>query len=132
MQRTILSSLLLKRDWQSPVQLYNWVENMPMLMKAADFIISKAGGLIVSESLACGLPMLITEALPGQETGNVHYIVENQAGAWASSPPEVLASVYSWVKDDLSGLKEVQANAHRLGHPEAAYEIAAVLWDLAG
>lgn len=126
-----LHSRLSETKWQNPVQLYNWVDNMPQMMKASDFIISKAGGLIVSESLACGLPMLLTEALPGQETGNVRYIVENSAGAWAASPPEVLAPVYAWLKDDCARLEEVQTHARALGRPEAAFEIARVLWGLA-
>jgi 1,2-diacylglycerol 3-beta-galactosyltransferase len=43
---------------------------MPTMMRAADAIICKAGGLTVTESLACGLPLLLTDVIPGQETGN--------------------------------------------------------------
>ncbi len=110
--------------------LYDWADNMPQLMKAADFIISKAGGLIVSESLACGRPMILTEALPGQETGNMHYVVENQAGAWAPGPVEVLLTAITWLKNERALLKKAQSHADRLGKPEAAYDIARSLWGL--
>jgi 1,2-diacylglycerol 3-beta-galactosyltransferase len=116
--------------WQGPVQLYDWVDNMPQLMKASDFIVSKAGGLIVSEALASGLPIIISEALPGQETGNMHFVVENHAGAWAPGPTEVLATAISWLRDNRAQLKIVQSNAQELGKPQAAYDIAKGLWGL--
>jgi 1,2-diacylglycerol 3-beta-galactosyltransferase len=99
-------------------------------MKASDFIISKAGGLIVSESLACGLPLLLSEALPGQEAGNARYVVDNQVGAWAPGAGEVLAIVHSWLKDGGALLDQLKANAATLGRPRAAFDIAETLWQM--
>lgn len=117
-------------EWRGIVQLYNWVEDMPPLMKASDFIITKAGGLILSEALACGLPVILSEALPGQEVGNARFIVENDAGAWAPGAGEVLATVHSWLKGDRSHFEQLQNNARRLGNPRAALDIAERLWEL--
>jgi 1,2-diacylglycerol 3-beta-galactosyltransferase len=127
-----LCAKLEQPKWQGPVQIYDWVDNMPQLMKASDFVVSKAGGLIVSEALASGLPMIISEALPGQETGNMHYVVENHAGAWAPGPAEVLATAISWLRDDHAQLRVFQSNAQDLGKPRAAYHIAKGLWGLSG
>jgi 1,2-diacylglycerol 3-beta-galactosyltransferase len=118
-------------NWQGPVHLYDWVEDMPQLMKASDFIISKAGGLIVSEALACGLPLIIPEALPGQEEGNVRYVVQNQAGEWAPGPAEALVAVHSWLSGDPPRLAELRSNALSIGRPRAAYEIAERVWGMA-
>jgi 1,2-diacylglycerol 3-beta-galactosyltransferase len=126
-----LYDTLSSRDWHGPVHLYDWVDEMPKLMKASDFIISKAGGLVVSESLACGLPMIIPEALPGQEAGNVRYVVNNGAGAWAPGPAEVLVAVHSWLSGDPPKLEEMRQNALGLGKPRAAYEIAERVWGMA-
>jgi 1,2-diacylglycerol 3-beta-galactosyltransferase len=35
-------------------------------MMASDVLVTKAGGLIVSEGLAAGLPILLIDYLPGQ------------------------------------------------------------------
>lgn len=123
---------LKQMQWQGAVQLYDWVDQMPQMMKASDFIVSKAGGLVVSESLASGLPMIIPEALPGQETGNWKYVVENQAGVWAPSTEEVVQAATSWLENDCTLLREMQANARELGKPEAAYEVARGVWGLSG
>jgi 1,2-diacylglycerol 3-beta-galactosyltransferase len=125
-----LYSELKQLEWQGNVHLYDWVEQMPQFLKASDFIISKAGGLIVSEALASGLPMIIPEALPGQETGNKEYVIENQAGVWAPETDEVVEAVRLWLQDNCALLKEMQSNARGLGKPQAAYDIARAVWGL--
>lgn len=117
--------------WQGPVHLYGRVDNMPQLMRASDFIVTKAGGLITSEALACGLPIVISEALPGQEVGNARYVVDGGAGAWAPGAMAVLATVVSWLRPDDGQLVERRENARKLGKPRAAYDIAEGVWGLA-
>jgi len=77
-------------DWHTVTHLYNFVENMPTLMGAADAIVCKAGGLIVTESLASGLPMLLIDVLPGQEMGNARYVIEGGAGELVDNARDAL------------------------------------------
>ena len=46
-------------------------------MHAADLIITKPGGLTVSEALASNLPMAVFDAIPGQEEENAEFLVKN-------------------------------------------------------
>ncbi|NMC54191.1 MAG: hypothetical protein GYA48_11205 [Chloroflexi bacterium] len=118
-------------EWHIPVHLYNFVENMPMLMHASDAIICKAGGLITTESLAVGLPMIFIDLIPGQETGNAEYVVSNNAGDITRKPLEVLSALKHLTMNDMRLLKERSANARRLGKPFAAYEIARLAYQAA-
>lgn len=111
-------------EWQGVVHTYGFVENMAEMMKAADFIVCKAGGLIVTESLACGLPLILYEALPGQEVGNVKYVTEAGAGDWSPGPIGALTTAYSWFAGDGDLFKKRRIAARKLGKPRAAYEIA--------
>ena len=43
-------------------------------MFAADLLVTKPGGLTVSEALACGLPLAVFEAIPGQEEENAFFL----------------------------------------------------------
>lgn len=115
-------------EWHVPVKLYEFANNIPEMMNAADFLVSKAGGLIVTESLACGLPLLLVDLLPGQETGNADYVVQNGAGALALSPVEVLETLSHWTMNEAVVLQHVAQNAQRLGRPNAAYEVANAAW----
>jgi 1,2-diacylglycerol 3-beta-galactosyltransferase len=101
---------------------------VPALMKAADWVLCKAGGLVVTEALACGRPMMLVDVLPGQETGNADYVVENGAGDLTMSMAEVLASTAHWLMNDRQMLKVRTENAKRMGRPNAAYEVANEAW----
>lgn len=114
--------------WNIPVFCYNYVRNLPQIIHAADLLITKAGGLITSEALACGLPIIFAEALPGQETGNVKYVCEHSAGVLAKTPAEMREVFSKWIKDDRKVLAEFAGNARRLGRPEAAYRVASEAW----
>ncbi len=115
-------------EWHVPVHLYEYVQDVPTLMKAADFIVCKAGGLVITESLACGRPMLLIDVIPGQETGNADYVVENGAGDLVREPVEVLEALAHWVQDGGTVFRSRRENARRLGRPNAAYEVANAVW----
>jgi 1,2-diacylglycerol 3-beta-galactosyltransferase len=117
-----------QRQWAYPLRVLNKVTNMPDWMLAADLLVTKAGGLITSEGLAAGLPILVIDFLPGQEEGNVQFILDHQAGAVVKSPADLPAILDNLLKDDQSALKEISANASRNGHPDAALVIADALW----
>jgi 1,2-diacylglycerol 3-beta-galactosyltransferase len=118
-------------DWHVPVKMYEYVTNLPVMMKAADFLVSKAGGLIVTESLACGLPLLLIDAIPGQEVGNADFVVQNGAGDLARTSMEVLEAISHWMLDDGALLSQHAENARQLGRPNAAFEVATAAWLLA-
>jgi 1,2-diacylglycerol 3-beta-galactosyltransferase len=122
---------LLATEWHRPAYLYNFVENMPDFLRAADCIISKAGGMIVTESLACGLPMLLVDVTPGQEKGNAEFVVRNDAGKLGHTPIEALEILCHWLENDRAVLDEVRDNAQRVGRPQSAYTAAELIWSAA-
>jgi processive 1,2-diacylglycerol beta-glucosyltransferase len=63
----------------SRAAVHGFVSDVPERMAASDLILTKAGGLTVSECLASKLPMLIFEPIPGQEECNTDYLVEHGA-----------------------------------------------------
>jgi 1,2-diacylglycerol 3-beta-galactosyltransferase len=118
-------------DWHVPAYLYEYVSNMPLMMHAADAIICKAGGLIVTESLACGLPILLVDVLPGQETGNAEMILQGGAGDMVTIPMQVLETISHWMINDQALLKTRAENSRRMGKPDAARDVAQIVWKAA-
>jgi 1,2-diacylglycerol 3-beta-galactosyltransferase len=118
-------------EWHLPAHVYGFVPNMPSLMHAADFIVCKAGGLIVSEALAAGLPLLLVEAIPGQETGNADYVTQGNAGVLVDDPLDALAAIFHWLDRDAAELRQRAEHARQLGAPEAAYRAADLAWEAA-
>ena len=114
-------------DWHIPAHIYDFVENMPSLMHASDLIICKAGGLIVTESLACSLPMILIEVIPGQETGNAEYVTALGAADLAETPMTILEDLCHLLNNNHSLLKQRSENAARIGQPRSAYKVAEIL-----
>ena len=119
-----------KANLDHHAEVYNFVENLPEMMRAADMIICKAGGLITTESLASGLPMMLIHMLPGQEEGNVNYVLEHQAGVFCETPQEARERLDEWLAEDKKRLREIKNNAEIIGRPQAANHIAQKAWGL--
>ena len=114
--------------WHQPARVYNFVSNMPTLLHAADCVVCKAGGLIVTESLACGKPLLLTDLIEGQETSNARYVVDGGAGELARSPMDAMVTMYHWLARGGRELSRRTRNARRLGRPKAASAVASLAW----
>ena len=114
-------------DWKIPVVLKSYADNIPTLLRASDLVMSKAGGLIVTESLAAGLPLLLTEVIEGQESGNAEFILSTGAAELAPKPAELVKVLTRWLAEGGKGLDERKRNARAIGLPGAAYTVAELL-----
>jgi processive 1,2-diacylglycerol beta-glucosyltransferase len=68
---------------------FEFVDNVEELMSVSDLIITKAGGLTVSEALTKHLPLLIYKPIPGQEEENAHFVQRIGAGCVAGNEAEL-------------------------------------------
>lgn len=119
---------LMQEEWHIPVQLFIYSSNLAPFMLASDAIICKAGGLVVTESLACGLPMLLIDIIPGQETGNAEYVVDGGAGVVVANQFEMVETLTHWLMHDQRELKLKAEHARNLGKADAAYKVADIVW----
>lgn len=76
-------------EGRNPVARFGFVQNVEELMSAADIIITKAGGLTVSEALTKRVPLVIFRPIPGQEEENAIYLEGIGAGRVAKSEEEL-------------------------------------------
>ena len=112
--------------WASPTFIYGFVHEMPDFMKAADVLVSKAGPGTITEAFNAGLPIILYSRLPGQESGNVTFVVSEGAGVWAPSPDQIIATLRRW-QENPPMLAAAAQNARRLANPNAAHQIAHTL-----
>jgi 1,2-diacylglycerol 3-beta-galactosyltransferase len=125
-----LESALSQVAWPIPVQVRGFVTNMSDWMAACDCIVTKAGPGTIAEALIRGLPILLSGFIPGQEEGNVPYVLENEVGVFAQAPGAIARQVHAWFGPDRAELARMAENARRLGNPRSTYEIVADLASL--
>jgi len=107
-----------------PARVYGFVHNMPEMMHAADVIITKAGPGTICEALACNLPIILSGYVPGQEEGNVDFVLSNGVGVIARDPLELIAALRRLVKPGSQVLRLQLENAKRISRPYASFDIA--------
>ncbi|MEN6462134.1 MAG: glycosyltransferase, partial [Syntrophomonas sp.] len=97
----------------NPIMRYGFVDNIDELMSAADIIITKAGGLTVSEALTKRLPVVIYQPIPGQEQENAAFLEGSGAGRTAHTRVELESIVFSLIQhpDDLQNMRKSAARA---------------------
>jgi 1,2-diacylglycerol 3-beta-galactosyltransferase len=111
-------------EWSLPVHAYGFVRDMPDFMRAADVLVTKAGPGTIAEAFIAGLPMILYSRLPGQEEGNVAYVLDEGAGVWAPKPELVVNALRHWLGSDSRELRRAAVNARRLARPNASQDIA--------
>jgi UDP-N-acetylglucosamine:LPS N-acetylglucosamine transferase len=108
--------------WPVPARVYGFAPNIAELMTAADVVVTKPGSLTVSEALTLGRPLVLGPPLPGQEEGNVPYVVHSGAG-FAYRDPDEAAEAVEYLLDDPATRWEMGQRAARLGHPNATERV---------
>jgi UDP-N-acetylglucosamine:LPS N-acetylglucosamine transferase len=101
-----------------------FVTNMAEYMVAADILVTKAGPGTIAEAASLGLPVLLTSFLPGQEEGNVDFVVEKKFGEYQSdsNPEKVAHTACQWLRSP-DKMNEMSMHAKKAGMPNAAEDI---------
>lgn len=126
-----LKTNLESQKWENPTFIYGFTRDMPDFMRAADFIVTKAGPGTIAEALNAELPIILYSKLPGQEDGNVTFVVEEGAGVWAPKPQDVVRTLTRWISRP-DERKQVIENCRRVSRPEAARMIAHAIGEMLG
>jgi len=117
--------------WENPTFIYGFTHDMPDFMRAADFIVTKAGPGTIAEALNAHLPIILYAKLPGQEDGNVTFVENEGAGVWAPTAREVVRTLTRWISRPAEKQKVIE-NCRRAGRPEAARVIAKTIGRMLG
>ncbi|MGA8941999.1 MAG: glycosyltransferase [Thermoactinomyces sp.] len=69
---------LRKKVFEPHIRIEPFRRDIPLWMASADLLVTKPGGLTISEAISKRLPMFLFEALPGQERANQQYLLHHR------------------------------------------------------
>jgi len=98
-----------------------FTEKIHELMAIADTVISKPGGLTTSEVLASGAAMAIINPVPGQESRNSDFLLENGAAIKINNIATLPHKLTRLLRDE-ERLNRLKSNSLKLGKPRAAFD----------
>jgi processive 1,2-diacylglycerol beta-glucosyltransferase len=105
------------------IHVLGFTTEMDELMAAADLVVSKPGGLTTSEALARGTPLMVVNPIPGQESRNSDYLLENSAAIKINNVG-TLPFKLGQLLGNPNRLAQLACNARQLGRPRAAFDVA--------
>jgi processive 1,2-diacylglycerol beta-glucosyltransferase len=105
------------------LKVMGFINNVYEYMAIADVLISKSGGITVSESLARELPMIVIAPIIGQETRNCDFIVGRGAAIRLSKVSELDETLDDLIAhpEKVASLKEAIGKIRK---PMACYDVA--------
>ena len=104
------------------VKVLGFTTEIDELMAIADVVVSKPGGLTTAEILARGAAIAIVNPIPGQESRNSDFLLENGAGIKINNIA-TLSYKLTALLHDKGRLESMKAKSKRLSRPRAAYDI---------
>ena len=95
-------------DIPKKTKLIYFTDEINKYMQASDIIITKPGGLTVTEALACNIPMAVFDAIPGQEEENAEFLLKHNMAVRIKDGDSCRNSIVELLKDEgkLENMKE--------------------------
>jgi len=107
-----------------PLTVRGFVDNMAEWLRAADLLVTKAGPGTIAEALCSGVPVLLSSYLPGQEKGNVGWVVEAGAGRYVPKVDQLVDAVRELAAPGSAQMASMRTAVRHAARPEATAEIA--------
>jgi processive 1,2-diacylglycerol beta-glucosyltransferase len=108
------------------VRIMGYTDIVSDLMEISDFIITKPGGMTISEALVKRLPILINSPIPGQEVRNARFLV-NMGAAVQLTHNEDMDEIFHRIINNPIKIRRMQETAAQLAKPRAGEDIAALV-----
>ena len=116
-----------EKNKEKTIKVLPFTDKVPELMSISDLVITKPGGLTVSESLASHLPLIVINPIPGQEEENAEFLENSNCAIWLKKnddPKKVLSDILN----DSSRLEEMKNNSIKLAKPNSTHDICNIIF----
>ena len=101
------------------VRAFGRERGLDELVGVADLVVGRAGGSIVPLGLSLGVPLILYNPVPGEERGNVDFLV-NCGAALLARDEEDVAEKVRFLSTHSTRLEQMAAGSRGLGRSDAA------------
>lgn len=120
----------ISHSFNKKVRILGYTDNISKLMDASDIVVTKPGGMTISEALVKELPMFIISPIPGQEKRNAKFLVTSGAAITISENDDIENILYQTI-DNTIRFKQMKQMSKNLSTPHSGRNILRLIEDLA-
>ena len=95
-------------------------------MSISDMVITKPGGLTITESLSASLPIIIINPIPGQEEENAQFLVDNNVAIWIKKGDNIARSLKNLFRNP-DKIENMRLNSGNLSKKNSTSDICKIL-----
>ena len=111
---------------EKDIKVLPFTDKVPELMAISDLVITKPGGLTITESLASGLPIIIVSPIPGQEEENAEFLEEKGIAVWIRKH-ENPQTILGLLLNNKEKLEQMKQNTNLLANKNSTGDICEIL-----
>lgn len=108
------------------IKVYDFINKVPELMSISDLVITKPGGLTITESLASHLPILIINPIPGQEEENAEFLEKSEVAIWLKKEDNIEEKI-SNLLDSPELINNMKQKTYNLSHIDSTKNICNII-----
>lgn len=111
---------------KSEIKLIDFTTKLPELLPITSFVITKPGGLTITECISTNVPIILINPIPGQEKENAQYIADNKMGIWIkTNKPN--SEYFQEIFNDAKLIEEIKENQKKYSHINSTKNICDIL-----
>ena len=111
---------------ENNIRVLEFTDKVAEFMAISDLVISKPGGLTISESLVSHVPMVIINPIPGQEEENAEYLENAKVAKWLKKEDDK-KFVFNILLNDENVLNNMKENTYLIAKPNATKNICEII-----
>ncbi len=109
----------LSLSYPKQIKIMSYVERIDELYRIASCMITKPGGITLTEATALGVPVILYKPVPGQEKENALYFEEKKAAIIVNQIEDIFDEVNNLLGDE-KRLKQMKENIKKIHIPHSA------------
>ena len=111
---------------KSQIKLIDFTTELPELLPITSFVITKPGGLTITECISTNVPIILINPIPGQEKENAQYIADNKMGIWVKESKPT-SEYFHEIFNDTKLIEEIKENQKKYSHKNSTKNICDIL-----
>ncbi len=119
----------LKAFTKNPTTVVGYTKEINKYMQACDILITKPGGLTITEAIISHIPLVIFSPIPGPEIQNVEFLVKHNLALNISDNIHIKAAVENML-DNPDILENLKKNCREFAKPNAGNDIYTLMVQL--
>ena len=114
------------KELEKDIRIEGFTDKVSLYMDAADFLITKPGGLTITEALIKRIPLIISKPIPGQEEENAIYL-QNKGIAVRLNRENEIGIVLKDLMQDKERIQYIKKMQEKYSKPDAAKDLFLLL-----